>query len=431
MFDFFEQANELWRKGIPFATAVVVRTEKPTSAKPGDKAIITAQGELHGWVGGMCARPTVIKEALKALADGEHRFIRLSDMSDPSPRDGLLDMPMTCLSNGALEIYIEPQHPALRLMVVGNTPVARKLSELGATMDYHVVSVDLDSSGETFTGAEETLTSIDDIEAHTTPLTYIVVATHGEYDELALEKALRSNAAYIALVSSSKRAEAAKEYLTAQGISAEQFARLKYPAGLDIKAQTNDEIALSIIAEIIQKRREPKQINVDDLLEEVAQIEPAAEAIDPVCGMSVDIASAKYISEYKGETFYFCAASCKSSFDQNPEQYLDAPPSGEAIDPVCGMTVGIASAKYMSEYNGELYYFCAAGCKASFDKNPAQYLDAPPSGEAIDPVCGMTVDIASAKYMSEYQGEFYYFCAPGCKASFDKNPEKYVEVTAG
>ncbi|MBE7556874.1 MAG: YHS domain-containing protein [Anaerolineales bacterium] len=378
--EFFSKAHELLSEGKPFATAIVVRAEKPTSAKPGDKAIVTPEGVMHGWIGGSCAQPTVIQEAMRALADGEPRLIRLSTDPQKETRAGLIDLPMTCFSGGTLEIYIEPQLPPTRLMVIGSLPVAQALARLGQAMNYHVVAVDPDTGGAGMAGADEVLTDLKKIKDKITALTYIVVASHGHYDELALESALRSKAAYVALVASKTRAVAVLEYLRRQGLTEAELARLKYPAGLDIQALRGDEIALSIMAEIVQRRRNAEPIELQALLPEP---EPA-EAIDLVCGMSVLTAGAEHRAEYHGQMFYFCCAGCQESFEQNPEQYLSQPvPSGEAIDPVCGMTVDIASAKYMSEYQGQLYYFCAPGCKLSFDKAPQKYVGIPAGGAPI------------------------------------------------
>ncbi|GIK40181.1 MAG: hypothetical protein BroJett011_40140 [Chloroflexota bacterium] len=379
--EFFSKAHELLSEGKPFATAIVVRAEKPTSAKPGDKAIVTPEGVMHGWIGGSCAQPTVIQEAMKALADGEPRLIRLSTDPQKESRAGLVDLPMTCFSGGTLEIYIEPQLPPTRLMIIGSLPVAQALARLGQAMNYYVVAVDPDSGGAGMAQADEVITDLKKIRDKITALTYIVVASHGHYDELALESALRSKAAYVALVASKTRAAAVLEYLHGQGLTEAELARLKYPAGLDIQALRGDEIALSIMAEIVQRRRNAEPIELQALLPEP---EPA-EAIDPVCGMTVLTAGAEHRTEYNGQMFYFCCAGCQESFEQNPEQYLSQPaPSGEAIDPVCGMTVDIASAKYMSEYQGQLYYFCAPGCKLSFDKAPQKYLGIPAGGAPIE-----------------------------------------------
>src|SRR5581483_9089720 len=348
--EFFARASELSAKDEPFAIAIVVRAEKPTSAKPGDKAIITAQGALHGWVGGSCALPTVVKEAKTALADGHSRLIRLS---------------------------ANPQDQMPRLMVVGNLPIAHALIRLGKVMNYRTIAVDPDANPANMqTEADELITDLGLLVSRITPLTYVVVTTHGNYDEVALEHALRSKAAYVALVASKTRLKAVLDYLSAAGLTPAQLAALKCPAGLDIQAVQAEEIAVSIIAEIVQHRRSAGQIDLAALLESVSPgaSEPT-QAVDPVCGMAVNIAEAEYVYEHQGHTYYFCSESCKSRFATEPDQYLDQPaPSGEALDPVCGMTVDIASAKYMSEYETQLYYFCGAGCKRSFDKEPEKYV---------------------------------------------------------
>ena len=378
--EFFSKAHELFSQGKPFATAIVVRAEKPTSAKPGDKAIVTADRVMHGWIGGSCAQPTVIQEALKALAEGEPRLIRLSTNPEAdTARPGLIDLPMTCFSGGALEIYIEPQLPPPRLIVIGSLPVAQALVRLGKSMNYHVIAVDPDTGGAGLAGADEVLTQLDQIAAKITPLTYVVVASHGHYDELALAQALRSPAAYVALVASKTRSTAVLDYLKAQGTPPETLARLKYPAGLNIQAVRGDEIALSIMAEIVQKRRNAEQLDLASLLAEDTPSSELLEAIDPVCGMSIPVAEARYQSDYQGQTFYFCCQGCQTAFENQPEKYLiQAPPAGEAIDPVCGMTVNIAGAKYMSHYEGQIYYFCAAGCQATFDQAPQDYIKSAP-----------------------------------------------------
>lgn len=326
MYDnFFTKATEFLAEGIPFALAVVVRAEKPTSAKPGDKALIAPTGVMHGWIGGSCAQPTVIKQAMEALADGEPRLIRLSTQSaSTAERDGLLELPMTCFSGGTLEIYIEPQFPPPRLMVIGNLPVAQALIQLGKAMNYQVLAVDPDNEGAGMSQADQILTHFDDIVAKITPLTYVVVASHGQYDEIALEHALRSNATYVALVASKRRAASVIGYLKEQGLSENELGKLKYPAGLDIQARRGDEIALSIMAEIVQKRRNAELLDIEALFNDA--IEPPAEAIDPICGMSVQIKNAHHYSDYDGQRFYFCCPGCKSTFERNPQATLHPTP---------------------------------------------------------------------------------------------------------
>lgn len=158
-----------------------------------------------------------------------------------------MDLPMTCFSGGTLEIYVEPQLPPTRLMVIGSLPVAQALVRLGQAMNYHVIAVDPDHAGAGMTHADEIITDLKQIGGKITPLTYIVVASHGHYDELALEYALRSSAAYVALVASKTRAAAVLAYLRGQRLNEAEMSRLKYPAGLDIQALRGDEIALSKI----------------------------------------------------------------------------------------------------------------------------------------------------------------------------------------
>jgi len=167
-------------------------------------------------------------------------------------------------------------------------------------------------------------------------------------------------------------------------------------------------------------------------------------AKDPVCGMSVKIATAKYTSEYKGAKYYFCSEGCKTSFDKEPDKYLANPGSGKmgggmgggmmmhsheaqaqapdtATDPICGMSVKISTAKFMSEHKGAKYYFCSAGCKTTFDKEPEKYVP------AKCPVCGMDVKKDGAQFTYDYKGAKYYFCCENCKTEFTKNPEKYLD----
>ncbi|MBS1968307.1 MAG: XdhC family protein [Chloroflexi bacterium SZAS-1] len=319
---FFTQAAELSAQGIPFATATVVRAERPTSGKPGDKAIITADGTMYGWIGGSCAQPTVIREALAALRSDESRFVRLSpDPANQPPRDGLIDVPMTCFSGGTMEIYIEPQPPQPRLIIIGGLPVARALAELAQAMSYRTIVVDPGHSGAPPPYADALLTELPALAAHITPMSFVVVATHGQYDELALEQALATAAPYIGLVASHKRAAQAREYLAEQGFAPEQLTRFRSPAGLDIGARRGDEIALSIMAEIVQCRRGLANLAWQEAPAEQAIAAPA-EAIDPVCGMSVEIAGAKYTYEHQGTTFYFCCPACRKSFMRAPEEYL-------------------------------------------------------------------------------------------------------------
>lgn len=333
--EFFAKAHELVQQGTPFVTAVVVRSESPTSGKPGDKAIVTVDGVMHGWIGGSCAQPTVIQEALKALAADEVRLIRLSpDPEAEEPRPGVTDLPMVCFSGGTLEVYLEPQAPRPRLLIVGALPLARALAHLGEAMNYHTIVVDLDGKGEPVPHAAETLATLEEMVRAIRPFTYVVVATHGNYDEMALEQILRAQPVYVGLVASPKRAQAVREYLTGRGVTETELLPLKAPAGLDIQARRGDEIALSIMAEIVQRRRNGEEMNLALFQrEETAVALPMAghhvheegggeTAVDPICGMEVAIAAARYTHDHDGVTYYFCCAGCQQRFAAEPEKFL-------------------------------------------------------------------------------------------------------------
>ena len=317
MFDHLDQAHALQNSGQPFALATVVRAERPTSAKAGAKAIITADGALRGWVGGSCAQPTVIREALKALQDGQPRLVRLCppEKLGREPQNGVVEVALTCISGGTLEVYIEPHLPRPQLVVVSHLPIAEALVALGRGLGYTTAVLGLDVTPERFPQADLVLDRLDFARITLTPQTYVVVATHGNYDEEALEWALNLQAEYVALVASRKRAESVLQYLRETGLADERLNRLKYPAGLDIGASTPEEIALSILAEIVQLRRRNHELPIADY-------PPPAEAIDPVCHMTVEIATARYLAVHAGQTYYFCSAGCKRAFEKEPEKYV-------------------------------------------------------------------------------------------------------------
>jgi len=301
-------ANALIQQGEPFVLATVVRCDRPTSSKPGAKALVRKDGTVSGWIGGSCAEPVVVREALRALADGQPRFIALRGEGGTGlAREGVIEHPMSCHSGGTLEIFVEPVLPGLQVLVIGQGPVAETLLKLSEAMDHRVTLLPSDVAVERLP------------ESGVTPQTYIVVVTHGASDENTLAHALGTDAGYVSLVASRRRTAAIVEDLRARGVPAERLGRLKAPAGLDLGAVTPAEIAASILAEIVQVSRArsvPASAPAD-----VASIGAASEAHDPVCGMSVDAASAAHRSEVRGRTFYFCCARCKRRFDQDPARY--------------------------------------------------------------------------------------------------------------
>ncbi|HZO75530.1 MAG TPA: XdhC family protein [Ktedonobacteraceae bacterium] len=309
-----ELAYQLTRDEEPFVLATVVWCERPTSAKPGAQALIQSDGRLTGWIGGSCAQPVVVREATRLLREGGASFLlRLGSPEIGIDRRNVRIFPMTCTSGGALDIYMEPHLPLPRLLLVGDSPVNVALSRLAPVLDFAVAQFDQDALAQTAINER----------------TYILVATHGEYDEDALEHALRSSAAYVGMVASRRRADACRNYLRGSGLTEEQIARLKAPAGLDIGAITPEEIASSILSELVQVRRNisastPATTVPEGKLPASEELAPAASgtALDPVCGMIVEIAHARHRSSYDGRDFYFCCPACKRLFESNPQEYL-------------------------------------------------------------------------------------------------------------
>ena len=330
--DFYDKVNELRNTGNPFAIATVVRAEKPTSAKVGAKAIVTEDAKLDGWIGGSCAEPTVKREAKKALQDGQPRLIRLCppEKMGQAPQEGVIEIALTCISGGTLEIYIEPQLAQPHLVVIGHLATAEALVRLGKGLGWRISLLGLDVTRERFPEADQLIDELEFSKLSITKNTHVVVASHGNYDEDMLVAALQSEAPYVALIASKKRASAILQYLNEANLTQEQIARLKYPAGLDFGAVTPEEIALSILAEIIQRRHQLPitnyQSQISSLLISALELPiappPATEALDPVCGMTVEIATAHFTSEYNGKIYYFCAAGCKRSFDKEPGKYV-------------------------------------------------------------------------------------------------------------
>lgn len=316
------KAAELLAQHETFAVATVVRCQAPTSGKPGDKAIIHPDGRIWGWVGGGCTQPVVIKEALKALADGRPRLVRISPSADPS-EEGIVDYTMTCQSGGALDIYIEPVLPAPQLLIIGRSPVAQALARLGKVIHYRISVAAPEANQEAFPDAESVQTDLDLARMKVTAQTCIVVSTQGECDEEGLEQALRTDAAYVAFVASKTKAQKVFEYLREKGIPADRLKQVRAPAGLNIGAGTPEEIAVSILAEIIQMRGTQTR-NVEHTKGSALPLLTKKQAIDPICGMSVDVSTAKYKTEFRGSSYYFCCAGCKQKFDQQPEKHVVA-----------------------------------------------------------------------------------------------------------
>jgi xanthine dehydrogenase accessory factor len=292
-----EKAGELARHGDSFTLATVVWRQGPSSGKEGCRAIITGDGELHGWIGGACAEPVVVREAQRALADGLPRLLLLGtpEQFGAAVPEGMTVVPISCQSEGALEVYIEPVAPVVQLVVVGRSPMANTLVDLVMALGWHATLVD----GPEFTSADADERSI------------VVVATQGHGDEEVVEQALAAGPCYLGLVGSRRRGTAVLGALADRGVPADRLERVRVPVGLDLGHTSHREIAVSILAELVRLR-------ASGTLAAAGARTPSADAVDPVCGMTVSATPANRPLEYAGVTYYFCCAACRREFENDP-----------------------------------------------------------------------------------------------------------------
>lgn len=294
MTDLFERAGELRGAGRPFALATVTWREGPSSGKGGAKAIIHPDGSVEGWIGGACARPTVVAEALASLGDGRSRLLVLGR---DDPRPDVVVVPMACASEGAMEVYVEPVLPAPDVHIVGNSPMTEILAAMVRALGWRALPVDEPR--------------FEDV----TEASMIVVATQGHYDEPAVEAALGTPARYVGLVASQKRAASVRAWLQERGVIDEALARLRSPAGLDLGPVPHEEMAVAILAELVALR------TAGGFTQTVPVTQPAT-AVDPVCHMTVEVAAAAFATTHAGVTYYFCAAGCQRAFETDPAAFM-------------------------------------------------------------------------------------------------------------
>ena len=331
----YARAAELEAAGRPFAVATVVAVRRPTSARPGASGIVHPDGSIEGWVGGSCAQPVVVREALRSIADGQPRLLRLSRDGPGEGRraDGVIELVMTCHSGGTLEIYVEPHIPAAQLWVVGTTPIAGALVRLGSVAGWRVTVIDPIAEADAFPGADRVHASADirGLDPDMSP--YVVVASQGIWDEEAVGLALTRDVSYVGLVASPTRAAVVRDWLREETtVGDERIAALRAPAGLDLGAETAEEVALSILAELVQVRRGTATFVASPGPATLAggpapTIEPVVDDIvllDPVCGMTVDRANARHLAEHDGVVYAFCSMGCRTSFIREPTAYIPA-----------------------------------------------------------------------------------------------------------
>jgi xanthine dehydrogenase accessory factor len=300
-----ERADSLRAGRVPFVHARVVLAERPTSAKPGDEALVLADGVIEGFVGGTCAESTVRLQALGLLSSGDSMLLRIT----PEPENdqpGKTVVHNVCLSGGTLEIFLEPVLPMPLVAVLGESPIARAMTDVALALGYEAAAYD---------------------DADLTVADAVVVATHGKREEETLVAAVRMGVPYVGLVASPKRGAAVVGSLE---LDDDEKARIHYPAGLDIGARTPQEIALSVFAQMVSERpRVPRTAHAGThppVTEPpvtrlgVVSLEPQT-AIDPVCGMTVTISDDALFADVDGERVWFCCPGCRRSYVADPAKY--------------------------------------------------------------------------------------------------------------
>jgi xanthine dehydrogenase accessory factor len=351
MTNFFERVAALQREGQSFAVATVVARRAPVSAHLGDHAIVFADGRMEGFVGGACSREIVRQQALESIRARHARLVSISPDAGTPPRPGSQQasrlgsgqasesteehvmVSMTCASEGAIDVYVEPFVQARVLIVVGATPVAEALARVARSLDYRVTRVvedreraDIEAEAAVLGVKVAPLDALAAILADGAADGAVVVASQGHYDEEALEASLKSAIPYVGLVASRKRGATIRTLLEERGVP--RLASIRNPAGLDLGARTPSEVALSILAEIVQSLPGATVIPASGGPAAVAESPVSAAAaapataVDPVCGMQVNVATARHTAEVDGVVYYFCCANCRARFLKQPQDFL-------------------------------------------------------------------------------------------------------------
>ena len=290
------QAAELARRGEDCALATVVWRRGPSSGQQGSRALVTAAGEIRGWIGGACAEPTVIREAQAAIVAGEPRLLLLGAPEEfGHVPDGMKVIPISCQSEGAMEVYIEPVVSTPHLVVVGRSPMSHMLRDLAQVLGWRADLVD---------GTELSSEIVD-------ARSVVVIATQGHGDEDAIERAVSASPAYVGLVASRRRGESVLGYLADRGVPQHLLDRVRVPIGLDLGHTTHTEIAVAILAELVQLRASGAFAPNRD-----APIIDVETALDPICGMTVTVSPSALQLECDGVTYYFCGAGCRAAFQE-------------------------------------------------------------------------------------------------------------------
>jgi xanthine dehydrogenase accessory factor len=261
--DVLGAAQRLHQQDRPYALVTVLRVQPPASARPGDKAVVTADGIAEGWIGGGCAQPAVLRTVRQALTDGRARMIRIAPAEEGTVRelDDVLEFGMACHSGGTLELFIDPMLPRTRLVVIGDSPVAVALAGLAPRVGLQVTVVAHAAEAARFPDAVEVIASddADTVAAQMAPGALVVVATQGQRDLQGLRTALALRAQQVSFVASARKAQVLRSALVAAGQDAAAVAAIVAPAGQAIGAQSPEEIALSVLAAVVAARRAKPQ----------------------------------------------------------------------------------------------------------------------------------------------------------------------------
>jgi xanthine dehydrogenase accessory factor len=301
------RVQELIAGGTAFVTATVVRAQRPTSAQAGDVALVLGDGTIEGFVGGMCAQNSVRVYGLKALESGEGLLLRIlpeGPVGEPDAvgpeiarEEGAVTIQNTCLSGGAIEIFLDPVLPAPRVLVVGNTPIAAAIHSVGAQLGLELVAVE------------------DGVPDPSPTDLAVVVAAHGRDELHTLRRAIETGVSYVGLVASRRRGAGVLAELRADGVPEDQLELIDVPAGVDIGSRTPPEVALSILARIVAVRRRERSATADNASVPAAVGREPRLAVDPVCGMTVAPVAGTPSLEFEGETVYFCCEGCAAKFE--------------------------------------------------------------------------------------------------------------------
>ena len=322
-----QEAAELARRGEPFALATVVWRQGPSSSQQSARAIITADGALSGWIGGACAEPAVTRAARDVIETGTPQLLLLGSpeqfgyqVAAPGTEvsgtqelpEGMTFVPISCHSEGAVEVFIEPMLPVPHLVVVGSSPMAATLVELARVLGWQADLI----AGQDFTAADASERSL------------VVVATQGHDDESVLERAAAAKPAYLGLVGSHRRGGSVLGYLAERGLDAGLLAGVHVPAGLDLGSTTHQEIAVAILAELVQVRASGGPTAGGASAGPVRRNGQAGEGrkravqeTDPVCGMTVAVGPGTRSAQYEGQAYFFCGPGCQHAFQTDPAAY--------------------------------------------------------------------------------------------------------------